>query len=104
MSTIIFKLFSVYRDHDHLFDSIKDGGDVPGGVVELYAASHYEEYLKKFRIQTVFEQVYGYGVVLRPRTVKLSKCLKNHVLDSQREIYENIRRDFKPLTVYIVCV
>ena len=68
-------------------------------MVELYAASFFQESFSDDRIQRVYENVAGFGVVLRADTVKLQYCLKQYILSSQAKIYEGLRRDLPPLTV-----
>ena len=72
---------------------------IKGALVELYAASFFQESFSDDRIQRVYENVAGFGVVLRTDTVKLQHCLKQYILSSQAKIYEGLRRDLPPLTV-----
>ena len=90
---------AVFDTYPQLIHMKHEDETIKGVLVELYAASFFQESFSDDRIQRVYENVAGFGVVLRADTVKLQYCLKQYILSSQAKIYEGLRRDLPPLTV-----
>lgn len=86
-----------YTDVSQFIHALNVHKELTGGIIEIFTASYYQENFKNYRIQTVIEDVSAYGAVLRTRTVKLRNCLTQHVLSTQGEIYDNIRKLLPPL-------
>ena len=78
------------------FDTIRDistalkQGDVSMALIDILVASQYQEEFKEFVLDRVIEHLSSNGVVFFPRGMKYSSCIHEYILNSQREIINNV--------------
>lgn len=79
-----------------LVNSLQAGKAI-GVLLDSYVAGYYQQLFNKFRLNDLREDLFSYGVVLKPNVIKNERCFRDFFHSRQDQILEIVSANIFPL-------